>query len=197
MCTACSTRRSFIAGGLAAAASLALPRSAASQTFPILCGWSGGPGYGTGLAPAAPQAVTEVQDVMRAIGFHAPMQVYRGGVENAAATVIGGGPAIVYNPYFLNALAGCNPVAARSVLAHEVGHHANQDTTFMASYRHPWSKELGADWVSGLAMRRLGVDLALAESGIVCSFGAFSPGSASHPDSMNRLSAIRAGWHAG
>ena len=40
------------------------------------------------------------------------------------------------------------PVAPFSVLAHEVGHHANLDTTWAAQFRHPWQREL---W------RRLGV----------------------------------------
>jgi hypothetical protein len=84
-----------------------------------------------------------------------------------------------------------------TVLAHEVGHHAMLDTTWAGQYKHPWTRELGADWVSGLAMRRIGASLPDTLSGIQCSMGVFSPGSPSHPDSQSRLQAITQGWWAG
>ncbi len=134
---------------------------------------------------------------MESLGFLAPIEIYIGGVDNAAATVIQGTPVVIYNPQFLGQLYQCNQVAAATVLAHEVGHHANRDTSWAGQFNNPWDKELGADFVSGIAMRRLSVSLDNALSGIYCSFGSFSPGSASHPDSQLRLEAVAEGWHAG
>lgn len=84
-----------------------------------------------------------------------------------------------------------------TVLAHEVGHHAMLDLAWANQFKHPWTKELGADWVSGLAMKRLGAPLDDTLSGIQCGMGPFSPGSPSHPDSQRRLLAIQQGWEAG
>ncbi len=152
---------------------------------------------GAGLAPGTHDAVALVSQIMSAIGLNIPMSVYRGGVPNASATIIGGYPAIVYNGFFLNGLSPCNQWAGVTVLAHEVGHHANRDTNWAAQFTHPWQKELGADWVSGLAMRRLGRSLNESLSGIACGMGPFSPGSPSHPNSQLRLQAIEQGWYAG
>lgn len=197
MCSTTHSRRGFLAGTGALAAATLSGGSGAAQAFPILCSWSGGGDIGFGLAPASGQAANEVASVMRAIGLNIPMQVYTGGVTNAVATTINGLPAIVYNPGFMNQLWGCNSFAAATVLGHEVGHHANRDTQWQRQFTHSWNRELGADWVSGLAMRRLGVSLQDATSGIQCSMGPFSPGSPSHPDSQRRLQAISAGWYAG
>ena len=198
------SRRTFLQrvgllGHIAVAdAVLSLGNSASAQTYyPILCSWAGSSHVGGGLGQAAPRALDEVRSIMRAIRLEIPMNVYMGGVPNAAATIIGGSPAIVYNPEFMTGLNYCDPVAAQSVLAHEVGHHANRDTTWSARFRHPWQRELGADWVSGLAMKRLGVSLQRAVNGILCSFGPFSPGSPSHPDSQRRLQAVQDGWYFG
>lgn len=167
-----------------------------AQTFPVLCSWAGG-NLGNGLGPASQLAARIVYDVMNAIGYQAQLDVYSGGVGNAAATILNGRSVVVYNRGFIQGLDSCNRIAPVSVLAHEVGHHANRDTTWSAKFKHPWSRELGADWVSGLAMRRLGISLEDALSGIFCSFGAFGPGSESHPDSQRRLRAVSEGWYNG
>ena len=186
-----------LGGIVASSAALSLSNHASAQVYPVLCSWAGTNQIGVGLAQAPPQPVYHVQQIMAAIGYRVPMQVFIGGVPNAVATVIGQIPTIVYNPDFLGRLHYCNWVAPISILAHEVGHHANLDTTWMAQFKHSWQRELAADWVSGLAMRRLGIPLADAQTGIVCSFGFFSPGSPSHPDSQRRLQAVQAGWYHG
>lgn len=204
MCSNFLSRRAFLrqaagslSGFVAGCAGLSLGSQASAQAYRILCTWAGTNQIGVGLAHAPPHAVQQVQGIMAAIQFQAPMQVFQGGVPNAAASLIGGFPAIIYNPQFLNRLYSCDPVAALSVLAHEVGHHANLDMTWTSQFRHPWQKELGADWVSGLAMKRLGIPLNRAQNGILCSFGPFSPGSPSHPDSQRRLQAVYSGWYLG
>lgn len=204
MCGNGVDRRSFLrscassfVGMSSASAFLVSGRKAEAQYFPVLCSWAGANQLGAGLGPATPTAVGQVRAILQAIQFFAPIEVFMGGVPNAAASVVWGRPAVIYNPMFLNGLAACDPVAAVTVLAHEVGHHANQDTTWMGQYRHSWQRELGADWVSGLAMKRLGTPLERALSGITCSFGPFSPGSPSHPDSQSRIRAVSEGWYAG
>jgi hypothetical protein len=191
-------RRQVLLGLPATALGLLMePTTLHAQQYRLLCSWSGGGDFGQGLGPPAPLAMQQVQAITQAIGYRVPLGVYIGYVPNASATIIGGGPAIVYNPDFLQGLFNCNQPAGMTVLAHEVGHHANLDTTWAGQYRHPWQRELGADWVSGLAMRRLGANLDATLSGIHCSFGPFSPGSMTHPDSQLRIQAVRDGWLTG
>ena len=193
----CIDRRQFVLGSISVSCSTALgSNQTAAQSYPLLCSWSGASHIGQGLAPASPSAIREVEDIAAAIDYRVPIQIFMGGVPNASATILSGYPTIVYNPNFLNQLASCHRVSAVAVLAHEVGHHANADTSFQAQFRHSWSKELGADWVSGLALGRLGVSLESSLSGIHCGIGAFSPGSPSHPDGQRRLRAVTEGWHA-
>lgn len=192
-----TTRRSFVLGAVATMVGgvVASPEKAEAQTYQLLCSWAGG-AFGQGLAPATGFAEDQVFEIAEAIDYYENFSVFMGGVSNAAATLIQGRPAVIYNPHFLNRLHQCHQIAAMTVLAHEVGHLANRDTHWRSQFKHPWSKELGADWVSGFAMSRLGIPLQAAQSGILCSFGRFSPGSASHPDSQRRLRAVTQGWHA-
>jgi len=197
MCDACINRRHLLIGSLAALGSLAGTPSAFAQVYILLCSWAGGGGIGEGLAKADSTYELDVAAIARLINFQWPIQVYVGGVANASATVLNDGPAIVYNADFLEKLSQCNPLAATTVLAHEVGHHAMADTVWMGlygSFKDPWQKELAADWVSGLAMKRMGISLESTLSGIECSMGSFSPGSPTHPDSQKRLFAIKEGW---
>lgn len=200
MCEINKERRRFLGQTSAALTvggmGLLADSKAEAQFYPVMCSWAGAGQVGAGLGPASPQAQQKVAAIMRAIQFNAPLRVFSGGVPNASASVIGGALAVIYNPHFLGNLARCDRVAALSVLAHEVGHHANQDTTWMGQFKHSWQRELGADYVSGIAMRRLGIPHQRALNGILCSFGPFSPGSQSHPDSQNRLRAVSAGWYA-
>ena len=86
------------------------------------------------------------------------------------------------------------PFAPVSVLAHEVGHHANGDTTWFGVFRHPWHRELGADFVSGLALARLGASPEEATRALRAMFNFGSP---SHPDTPRRMAAVMDGWQRG
>ena len=194
MCAGLS-RRSVMAGCVATAAMASFGRASA-QSYGLMCSYAGGR-FGEGLAPATGYAVYEINAIQRATGYFAPMAIYLGGVPNASATIISGQLSVIYNPDFLNNLFMCNRFAATTVLAHEVGHHANIDTSWQRqNYTHSYTRELGADWFSGFAMRRMGIALGDAQSGIMCTFGAFSPDGASHPGSQRRLQAITDGWSA-
>lgn len=80
------------------------------------------------------------------------------------------------------------------MLAHEVGHHANGDTTWRGGMRHPWMRELGADFVSGLALARIG---ASPEEATRAPRALFSYGTPSHPDTPRRVAAMLDGWRRG
>lgn len=148
-----------------------------------------------GVLTPAPQPVTvQFQQICAAIGYNTPLAIFRGPVGNAAADVINGQPVVIYNPDFLNKLYKCALYAPATVLAHEIGHHANADTHWPSQNKHPWTRELRADWISGVALRKLGASLDQAESGIMC-FDPYGPGSSSHPNSQLRLQAISDGWH--
>jgi hypothetical protein len=198
MCEMCMNRRKFLAialgGGCAA---VAAPTAAVAQVYPLYCSWSGGGGMGQGLWAPEPLAVQQVVQVASVLQLPFPIRVFMGGVPNASATIVDNVPAIVYNSNFLVALSSCYPPAGMTVLAHEVGHHAQRDLAWAGQFRHPWTRELGADWVSGLAMKRLGASLDDTLSGIQCGMGPFSPGSPTHPDSHQRLVAIQQGWETG
>lgn len=161
------------------------------QRYQLICSYAGGV-QGQGLGPGSPLAVRIVGDVARSVGVN-PVAIYRGGVPNAGATMIPGrGPAIVYNQDFLNRLVSANSWAPVSALAHELGHHINLDTSWYGQFRHPWTKELQADSISGCALARLGASPQDAMSAQLISFNMF--GNASHPDTPRRLAAIQQGW---
>lgn len=170
----------------------------AARASGVLCDFAG---FGAGGAPAlaahgSGRAVAEVKAVQAAIGFHAPLAVFQAAGGNAFAMLGAGGvPLIGYNPAFLGHLDRIGGrFAPVSVLAHEVGHHANGDTAWRGAARHPWLRELGADWISGLALARLN---ATAEEATRALRAMFNLGSPSHPDTPRRVQAVLDGWHQG
>ncbi|MCK6451858.1 MAG: hypothetical protein L6R19_13530 [Alphaproteobacteria bacterium] len=176
-------------------------QAANAQFFTVLCSYAGGT-VGAGLAPPTQYAVEVLNGIKAAINLNIPIQIFQGGVPNAAATLMpapglaGLFPTIVYNNQFLNALHNAGgPFAAKSVLAHEVGHHANNDTAWVKQFQHPWAKELAADFVSGLAMAKLGATSDEATQALKAMFSIF--GSPSHPDTPRRLEAVISGWKEG
>src|ERR1051326_3623395 len=101
MCRICLDRRQFFRSALAGAAALAgKPVTPVAQFYPFLCSWCRGGKPRQGLASGAPIAIQQVQLIAQAIEFPVPLEVFMGGVPNAAATMING-PAMVYNPAFL------------------------------------------------------------------------------------------------
>lgn len=162
-------------------------------TYPILCAF-GSSIQGQGLSPATNIAIQGVNSICSVLGVRY-INVYQGGVPNASATVVNNIPIIVYNPDFMNKLSNYNPAAPFTVLGHEVGHHVNFDLTYYGQFQHPWTKELRADYVAGVAMRRLYVSLDQTVSLYYWLFDA--QGSSSHPDSFKRIDAVTQGWLRG
>lgn len=161
--------------------------------YSINCSFGGG-SQGIGLMDPTINAVQGVQSICNVLGV-SPIKIFQGNVPNAAATIINNTPVIVYNSNFMNQLSSFNYYAPYSVLGHEVGHHVNFDLTFYGQFQHPWTKELRADYVSGVAMRRLGVSLNNALSACYALYS--TEGSSSHPDSPKRIDAVTLGWYNG
>lgn len=174
-------------------------RSARGQSFPLLCDFAG---FGSGglppiVAPGTPLALRQVAEIQRAIDFDLRILVVQAGGGNAFAMrdPQTGQAVIGYNPQFLFQLLQIGgPAAPTSVLAHEVGHHANGDTTWRGAIRHPWQRELAADFVSGLALARLGASPDEATRALRAMFNLGSP---SHPDTPRRVQAVLDGWRRG
>lgn len=183
----------------AAACCATLPGRPRAQGFGLLCDFAG---FGFGgmppiIGPGTPQAEQDVEDVQDAIEFDAPILIVQAAGGNAFAMREPGTGRLVigYNPMFLDRLLQIGgPYAPMSVLAHEVGHHANGDTSWRGAMSHPWSRELGADFVSGLALARIG---ASAEEATRALRAMFSFGSPSHPDTPRRVAAVLDGWRRG
>lgn len=173
-------------------AMLTFPIFVHAQSYPLLCSWAGG-NYGQDLVQPTQYALKVSTDIAWVLGV-APIPIYSGGVPNASATVINNSPVIVYSSHFLNSM---DQIASRwasvSIIAHEYGHHLNYDTTFYGRFKHPWTKELQADFVSGLVMALLGSTLEQATRALRVNFSYM--GSLSHPDTPKRLEAMAQGWY--
>ena len=107
---------------------------------------------------------------------------------------------VLYNPGFLThlELSSGSKWAAISVIAHEIGHHLAGHTlprNPLEGLKHPWKRELEADFYSGICLARLGAtpeDLQRAQRLLFSLWG-----SESHPDSPRRIREINRGWMEG
>jgi hypothetical protein len=206
MCDGCSafvSRRRVLSGLLAVttAAGLGVKAAPASARISNLCEFSGpGGGIPRGFAAPSAQVTQALRDISRVLSVPMPIDVVRAEVETAAAfrdDVRGRSHFVVaYNQSFFDWLQrGGGAYAWMSVLAHEVGHHANGDTSWRDQNENPWERELAADFTSGLCLARLGAspEQALRASQIMYD----RMGSDSHPQSRLRMQAISAGWQKG
>ena len=110
-------------------------------------------------------------------------------VENAGA--FPSDRVVLYNPDFLNYLQRVHPAAPLSVIAHEVGHFSQAGGYAPNS----WTRELSADYISGVSMRRMGYDNGAASAALRSMFDAY--GSPSHPDTPSRINAMLSGYSNG
>lgn len=156
----------------------------------VFCSYSGG-GCANGLSNPTPLAANSVKSICNVLGIPY-ISTYAGNVGNACASNFQGRPIITYNSGFMNYLASNNRWAPISVLAHEVGHHINSDISWYGQFKHSWTKELMADFVSGYVMFKLGASLNDAKSGLRVNFTWM--GSSSHPDSPKRIAALTQGY---
>jgi hypothetical protein len=117
-----------------------------------------------------------------------------GNTDNCFATVIEGQPYIIYDRDFLNRVEETTQTdwAAVSILAHEIGHHANFHTIDGTGSRP--EKEMEADYFSGFWLHEMGASLEQSEEAIKHFQGEFV--TTTHPPRSQRLMAIENGWRA-
>jgi hypothetical protein len=142
-----------------------------------------------------------IQRIVDVSGMARNFEILAAPVPNAAATTQNGIRYILYNTAFVSELDKLRRVsdfdnltrtdwAKISILAHEVGHHANGHTLTAGGSRPQW--ELEADVFSGHIVQRLGGSLASAKAAME-QFGS-ATGSLTHPAKEARLAAITSGW---
>ncbi len=154
------------------------------------CSYSGG-GCANGLSTPTKYASDLVYRICSTLNMQY-IDTYAGNVGNACASNFRGFPIITYNSQFMNYLASKNQWAPISVLAHEVGHHINNDISWYGSFKHSWTRELMADYISGYVMYKMGASLKNAKSAFYIMFSWI--GSASHPDTPRRMDALTRGY---
>lgn len=112
--------------------------------------------------------------------------------DNCFATVIEGQPFIIYDNAFLNRVEETTRTdwAAVSILAHEIGHHANFHTIDGTGSRP--DKELEADYFSGFWLHEMGANLAQSQEAMKHFQGEYT--TSTHPPRSLRLNAIEKGW---
>lgn len=157
----------------------------------VYCSYSGG-GCANGLSQPTQYASNIVSNICNILGVRY-INTYAGNVGNACASNYQGYPIITYNRQFMNYLSSNNQWAPISVLAHEVGHHVNNDISWYGAFKHSWTKELQADYVSGYVMYKMGASLENAKSAFYIMFDWM--GSMSHPDTPRRIDALTAGYY--
>jgi hypothetical protein len=158
----------------------------------LLAGWL----FLTGSAAVA-QTTTGTRDILREItdvvGLKPRFELRATTeVQNAAAVVYGGKRYLLYNPQFVAAVnrAGKTDWAGISILAHEMGHHLNGHT-LKSGGSNP-GDELEADEFSGFVLRKMGANLAQAQSAM--ALVSDEEASPTHPGRAPRLTAIGEGW---
>jgi hypothetical protein len=112
--------------------------------------------------------------------------------DNCFATVIEGQPFIIYDKEFLSRVEETTRTdwGAISILAHEIGHHANFHTIDGTGSRP--EKELEADYFSGFWLHEMGANLSQSQEAMKHFQGEFV--TSTHPPQSQRLVAIQKGW---
>ncbi len=112
--------------------------------------------------------------------------------DNCFATIIEGQPYIIYDRDFLGRVERTAQTdwAAISILAHEIGHHANFHTIDGEGSRP--EKELEADYFSGFWLHQMGATLEQSQQAI--QYFQEEHVTSTHPPKSQRLEAIKKGW---
>ena len=135
-----------------------------------------------------------VAEIVDALGLTKNFVVKASGVRNAVATEAGGRRYILYSTTFLEKFKGDERTrwAAYSVLAHEIGHHLNNDNFGETDMRRRKVCELEADRFSGSVLRMLGANLYEAQGGIESLEK--EDETTTHPPKIARREAVATGW---
>jgi hypothetical protein len=165
----------------------------------LLCSYSNSassqPLFYSDLQPGSAEAQQAINEMLRACGVQNAIQAFIGPVDNAEARIVGNRPVIVYNPSFFQRLAQQTSTrwSVISVLAHEIGHHANFDT-FGRMQSNPHSAELRADYFSGSMMARMGASL--QDALVAQQVYGTEDDTQSHPAKDSRVAEITRGYRS-
>lgn len=150
------------------------------------------------IGVASVAALNAVRQLAKAGGIQDIPKIYRGEVGSAIAVILEGQRAIIYNPSFLDMLNNEDSAwIAYSVLAHELGHHANGHT--FDGHADSWLQEMQADYYSGYVIGRLGGSQNDAKSALQAWAVVTSQtdSTALHPPVNERLNQVEKGWREG
>jgi len=135
-----------------------------------------------------------VAEIVDALGLTKNFLVRASGVRNAVATEENGRRYILYSTTFLEKFKGDDRTrwAAYAVLAHEIGHHLNNDNFGETDMRRRKVCELEADRFSGSVLRMLGATLDESQGGIESLEK--EDETTTHPAKPARREAVATGW---
>jgi hypothetical protein len=133
-----------------------------------------------------------LNEIMDVVGLAPNFELKEAKVDNIQASISHRKRYILFNPEFINKISQAtgNQWAAKTLLAHEVGHHLNGHTIKRKGSTP--KVELEADEFAGFVLFRLGASLNQAQE--VMEYIATSKKSSTHPAKASRLAAIKVGW---
>jgi formylglycine-generating enzyme required for sulfatase activity len=148
----------------------------------------------TYLYDPSDEAARIVSEIVDALGLTKNFLVKASSVRNAVATELDGQRYILYSTTFLEKFKADERTrwAAYAVLAHEIGHHLNNDNFGETDMKRRKICELEADRFSGSVLRMLGASLEQAQSGIESLEKEAE--TTTHPPKIARREAVATGW---
>jgi formylglycine-generating enzyme required for sulfatase activity len=148
----------------------------------------------TYLYDPSDEASRIVSEIVDALGLTKNFLVKASSVRNAVATELDGQRYILYSTTFLEKFKADERTrwAAYAVLAHEIGHHLNNDNFGETDMKRRKICELEADRFSGSVLRMLGASLEQAQSGIESLEKETE--TTTHPPKIARREAVATGW---
>jgi hypothetical protein len=137
------------------------------------------------------EALSVVKQITNTVGLEPNFNVLQASVPNAVAVIQDKERVILYSLVFMQRITNSTATewSARTILAHEIGHHLNGHTLLGVGSRPPL--ELQADRFAGHAVRLMGGSLEQA----MAAYQLLSlAGTETHPPKSARLEAVTKGW---
>lgn len=143
---------------------------------------------------ASNEALNIVEEITAKMEIKNQFILKSANVANAKASSSGGQRYILYSTTFLEQFKKKSKTrwAACCVLAHEIGHHFNNDNFLETNEKRRKTAELSADRFAGFVLQRMGASLEEAQAGIE-SFS-LKGETETHPPKSARLEAVANGW---
>lgn len=191
--------RSAIVGlAMVAAIAASMPTAAQDGVVPhsdMICAFNGASlnEMGVKLGKPSPEAVKVIQWIVDLIGIENDFVVKSATFKRSplAYAALSGGTErhVVYDVDLFLAKDGKLSFVDIFLLAHEVAHHINSDTSIFGRSKH--MQELRADRYGGVIVNKLGGSL---DDAIAVTKHFSKSGSKTHPPRSQRVQAIKEGW---